>query len=103
MNAVTFEAVKEQLDILGHAVPDSVVRQFLQDMHQRDNVPDKLKTQSSGNHADGHQHHVPVLGDRTTFFCSPPNAKHDERVDVSAKVLVSPSIKLILSCVFLLL
>jgi hypothetical protein len=31
---VTFEAVKEQLQILGHSVPDSVVRSFLADMNK---------------------------------------------------------------------
>lgn len=31
---VTFEAVKEQLQILGHSVPDSVVRSFLADINK---------------------------------------------------------------------
>ena len=31
---VTFEAVKEQLEILGHSVPDDVVRDFLADINK---------------------------------------------------------------------
>jgi hypothetical protein len=85
MHAVTFEAVKEQLDILGHSVPDSVVRQFLHDMHQRGHKTDNLKNQSTSYHADGHHQQVPVLGDRN--FCSASTPEQHELACESAKVL----------------
>lgn len=57
---VTFEAVKEQLDILGHAVPNDVVRAFLADINKR---PDGVDTPASFGDASALRAHVPVLGE----------------------------------------
>lgn len=66
--SVSFEAVKEQLNILGHNVPDDVIRSFLQDINQSSPPGPAAATQPGGASWQSQDRAGPVLQQDVSKF-----------------------------------